>query len=91
MTKTELVAKIAGEVGLEQTVVDRVLTGLDAAMIDIVKSGDELRLSGLFVLDVVDRPERQGRNPQTGESMTIAAGRQPRIRVGARLKQAAKA
>lgn len=90
MIKSELVGKIATETGLEQGVVDRVLTGLDAALIDIVKSGGELRLAGLFVLDVVDRPERQGRNPQTGDSMTIAAGRQARLRTGARLKQAAR-
>jgi DNA-binding protein HU-beta len=90
MIKSDLVAKLATETGLEQGVVDQVLTALDAALIEVVKSGDELRLAGLLSLDVVDRPERQGRNPQTGESMTIAAGRQARLRPGTRLKQAAR-
>ncbi|MFC7619411.1 HU family DNA-binding protein [Microlunatus sp. GCM10028923] len=90
MAKAELVGKIAAETGLEQGVVDRVLSGLDRALIDIVRAGDELRLAGLLVLDVVDRAERQGRNPQTGEPMTIPAARQVRLRPGTRLKQAAR-
>lgn len=90
MVKSELVAKVAADVGETQDVVDRVLSGLDAAMVEIAATGGELRLPGLLVLDVVDRPERQGRNPQTGEAMTVPAGRQARIRVGTRLKQAAR-
>ena len=53
-----------------------------------LKNGDRLRMSGLGILEVKDRPARMGRNPATGESIQIAASRKVAFRVSKELKQA---
>jgi DNA-binding protein HU-beta len=54
-----------------------------------VSSKEEVKITGLFTLDTTERGARQGRNPQTGESIDIAAATVARLRPGARLKKAA--
>jgi DNA-binding protein HU-beta len=61
-------------------------------MIDLVtahlKKGDRVRMSGLGVLQVKDRPARLGRNPATGESIQIAASKKVAFRPAKELKEA---
>lgn len=90
MNRSELGDAVAQTTGTPRAVVEEVLAGLEAELLRQVRTGSEVRWPGVFTLDVVDRPERAGRNPQTGESLTIPAGRQARLRVGTRLKQAAQ-
>ena len=90
MNQTQLASRIADDTGLTRSQVERVLSGLDRALIEAARTQTEVKLGGLFTFDVVDRPAREGRNPQTGEPMTIAANTQARLRPGNRLKAAAK-
>lgn len=90
MNRSELAAAVAGTTDIPPGVVDRVLTGLEEELLRRAADGVEVKWTGLFTLDVVDRAERTGRNPQTGEAMTIPPGRQARLKVGSRLKQAAQ-
>jgi DNA-binding protein HU-beta len=90
MNRSELAAAVARTVKTPHGVVDDVLTGLEAELLRQVADGGEVKWPGLFTQDVVERSERAGRNPQTGEAMTIPAGRQARLRVGSRLKHAAQ-
>lgn len=90
MNRTELVEELAGRTGVAQSVVDSVLTGLDKVLVSSVRSGSEVRWTGLFTLDVVTRAARSGRNPQTGAALSIPEGLQTRLRPGARLKAAAR-
>ena len=61
-------------------------------MIDLVtahlKKGDRVRMSGLGILQVKDRPARLGRNPATGESIQIAASKKVAFRPAKELKEA---
>ena len=63
-----------------------------AAMIETVikhlKNGDRIRMNGLGILEVKDRPARQGRNPATGEIIQIAASKKVAFRPAKELKEA---
>ena len=57
-------------------------------IVDHLKAGDKLRLTGLGILEVKDRPARAGRNPATGEAVQIAASRKIAFRPAKELKAA---
>ena len=90
MTKSEFVDKVAGKSGLSKkdaaTAVDSVLNTLE----DALRSGDEVSFTGFGKFHVAQRGAREGRNPRTGETMTIAASRVPRFTAGSGLKKAVK-
>jgi DNA-binding protein HU-beta len=90
MTKSDFVEKVASESGLSKkdagTAVDAVITSIEKAL----KSGEEVSFTGFGKFHVADRGAREGRNPRTGETMTIAASRVPRFTAGSGLKKAVK-
>ena len=57
-------------------------------LVDHLKAGDKLRLNGLGILEVKDRPARTGRNPATGEPVQIAASKKIAFRPAKDLKAA---
>jgi DNA-binding protein HU-beta len=57
-------------------------------MTSLLKKGDRVRITGLGILEVKDRPARMGRNPATGESIQIAASKKVTFRVAKELKAA---
>ncbi len=90
MTKGEFVEKVATESGLNRkdagAAVDAVLSTIESAL----KSGDDVNFTGFGKFHVAERGAREGRNPRTGESMTIAASKVPRFTAGSGLKKAIK-
>jgi DNA-binding protein HU-beta len=64
------------------------LAGFVASVTSILKGGDRVRLTGLGILEVKDRPARMGRNPATGAAIQIAASRKVAFRVAKELKDA---
>ena len=63
------------------------LTGFVASVTGILKNGDRLRMSGLGIIEVKDRPARMGRNPATGATMQIAASKKVMFRAAKELKE----
>jgi len=63
------------------------LTGFVASVSDILKNGDRLRMNGLGIIEVKDRPARMGRNPATGATVQIAASRKVAFRPAKELKE----
>ncbi len=53
--------------------------------------GDKVAITGFGTFEVVERAERQGRNPATGETITIVASKSPKFKAGKALKDAVKA
>ena len=53
-----------------------------------LKSGDDVQLIGFGSFSVADRAAREGRNPRTGETIQIAASKQPKFKAGKVLKDA---
>ena len=56
-----------------------------------LKAGDKVQLVGFGTFEVAERPEREGRNPRSGETMTIAASKNPKFKAGKALKDAINA
>jgi DNA-binding protein HU-beta len=86
--KSELQQQVAEQAGLNKAqagrAVDAVLSSIESAL----KSGEEVRLTGFGSFRVTQTKARQGRNPRTGQSINIPAGRRPAFSPGSRLKQA---
>lgn len=88
MNRSDLVASVASNGGLQKTDAEKAIDSLLSAITDALKRGDEVRLPGFGTFTVVDRAEGQARNPRTGEPVTVAACRQPKFRAGKALKEA---
>jgi DNA-binding protein HU-beta len=63
-------------------------TGIVDLVTGVLKAGDRVRLSGLGILEVKDRPARMGRNPATGAAVQIAASKKIAFRAAKELKEA---
>jgi DNA-binding protein HU-beta len=88
ITLKHLAAEIAEHHQIDKRAADAILTGLIALLVQHLTSGDRLRITGLGVLEVKDRPERAGHNPATGEAITIKASKKIVFRPAKELKEA---
>ncbi len=90
MTKNEFVDRVAAESGLSKkdagAAVDAVIKSVENAL----GAGEEVNFTGFGKFHVAERGAREGRNPRTGETMTIAASKVPRFTAGSGLKKAVK-
>jgi DNA-binding protein HU-beta len=73
MTKSQVVAYLAEEVGITKKQGAAVLGALAGLAVKIIKKGDKLALPGFVTVKVQNRKARIGRNPQTGEPLKIPA------------------
>lgn len=90
LNKTELVAKIAADTGQSQAAVSSVLDGLFSAVSETVAQGEKVSIPGWLTFETVDTAARTGRNPQTGDTIQIPAGKRVKVSVGSKLKAAVK-
>lgn len=88
VTSKQLAARLAEAQGMPRQQAEAVLDGVVGLLVEHLKAGDRLRLSGFGVLEVKDRPARGGRNPATGEAIQIAASRKVAFRPAKELKDA---
>jgi DNA-binding protein HU-beta len=88
MNQSELIEKVAQATELNQAVVGQAVKAAVNAILDALVAGEAVRVSGLGVFNVAARPARQGRNPRTGESIEIAAGKAVRFHAGKAVKDA---
>lgn len=96
MNKTELIKATKEIVSQELEGVTVKDTGIFVeatikAIQDAVIAGDKVQLIGFGTFETVERAERQGRNPKTGETMTIAASKAPKFKAGKAFKDAVNA
>ena len=88
MNKSELIEAIAKEADISKAAAGKALDGMINAVTKALKEGDTVTLVGFGTFYVGERAERQGRNPKTGEPLTIAAAKTPKFRAGKALKDA---
>jgi len=88
MRKQELVRSVAEATGQSESQATKSVNAVFEAIQSSLANGDEVTVSGFGSFRVVERSARQGRNPQTGDSMTIAARKSPVFRPGSQLKRA---
>ena len=90
MTKAELVAKIASEVGIAKSMAEKVVDGFVAAVSGALSGGDKITLVGFGTFSVMARSQREGRNPRTGEKIKIAAAKVVKFKAGKTLSEKVK-
>ncbi|MCD8232692.1 MAG: HU family DNA-binding protein [Clostridiales bacterium] len=88
MNKTELVAAVAEKAEISKKDAEKALAAFTATVTEALKNDDKVQLVGFGTFETTVRPEREGRNPRTGETMTIAASKAPKFKAGKALKDA---
>lgn len=88
MNKQELIAKIAVGADISKASAGRALDAFTDSVTDVLKEGSTVALVGFGTFQVRDRAARSGRNPQSGETIQIAAAKVPAFKAGKALKNA---
>ena len=88
MNKSQLIDKIADGADISKAAAGRALDAFIDAVGEALKEGDQVALVGFGTFAVRERAARTGRNPQTGATIEIAAGKVPAFKAGKALKDA---
>lgn len=90
MHKSDLLEKVAKECEISRSKADQVLSSIIGAITSAVSAGDKVTLLDLGTFSVAERAARSGRNPKTGEAITIPARKIARFKPGKKLAEAVK-
>ena len=91
MNKTELVAAIADKAETSKKDSEKALKAFVDVVTEQLKEGEKVQLVGFGTFEVSERAAREGRNPQTGKTMKIAACKAPKFKAGKALKESVNA
>ena len=90
MNKTELINAVAAKAEISKKDAEKALAAVLGSIEDALKAGDKVQLIGFGTFEVRERGARTGRNPKTGETITIAASKAPAFVAGKGLKDSIK-
>lgn len=90
MNKTELVALMAEEAGITKKDAEKALNAFIGGVQNAIKDGDKVSLIGFGTFEARERAAREGKNPQTGEKIKIAACKVPAFKAGKAFKDLVK-
>src|SRR6478609_7935035 len=82
MNQSELIEKVARATELNQAAAAQAVKAVVNAILDSLVAGQAVRVSGLGTFNVAARPAREGRNPQSGATIKIAASKAVRFHAG---------
>lgn len=82
MTRQELVNSVAAKAGLTKKDADAAVKAFTESVSEAMQKGEKLQLIGFGTFEVSERPAREGRNPKTGESLSIAASKSVKFKDG---------
>ena len=88
MNKTEFIAAVAEKAEISKKDSEKALKAFVDVVTEQLKAGDKVQLVGFGTFEVRERAAREGRTPQTGKTMTIAACKAPKFKAGKALKDA---
>lgn len=91
MNKTELIAAIAENAEISKKDAEKAIKAFSDVVTEELKKGEKVQLVGFGTFEVSERAAREGRNPQTGKTMKIAACKAPKFKAGKALKDAVNA
>ena len=86
MNKAELIAAVAENAELTKKDAEKAVKAFIEVVTDELKKGEKVQVVGFGTFEVAERAAREGRNPRTGETMTIAASKTPKFKPGKALK-----
>ena len=88
MIKSELVQRIADQnTHLYQRDIENIVNTILGTVVDAMKSGDRVELSGFGAFSVKSRPARTGRNPRTGEKVPVSEKFVPFFKTGKEMRE----
>ena len=90
MNKTELISAMSENANMTKVDVEKALKAFIDTVTEELKNGGKVQLVGFGTFEVAERAERQGRNPKTGETITIPASKSPKFKAGKALKDIVK-
>lgn len=90
MNKTELVAAVAAKAELSKKDAEAAVKAVIDSVTEALADGDKVALVGFGTFEVKARAARTGKNPRTGEAISIPASKVPSFKAGAALKNAVK-
>ena len=91
MNRVELIAAMAEKAELSKKDAEKALKAFTEVVAEELKKGEKIQLVGFGTFEVSERAAREGRNPRSGETMTIAASKAPKFKAGKALKDAINA
>ena len=86
MNKTEFIAAVAEKAEISKKDAEKAVKAFTDVVTEELVNGGKVQLVGFGNFEVAERPAREGRNPKTGEAMTIAASKTPKFKAGKALK-----
>ena len=86
MNRTELISAMSEKSELTKVDTEKALKAFIDTVTEELKNGGKVQLVGFGTFEVTERAERQGRNPKTGEAITIPASKSPKFKAGKALK-----
>lgn len=86
MNKMELVAAVAEQAEISKKDAEKAVKAFTDVIADELKKGGKVQLVGFGTFEVSERAAREGRNPQSGKVMHIAASKAPKFKPGKALK-----
>ena len=88
MNRAELIVAMAEKAEISKKDAEKALKAFTEVLADELKKGEKIQLVGFGTFEVSERAAREGRNPQTGASMKIAACKAPKFKAGKAFKDA---
>jgi len=88
MNKSDLVEKMAKDCDISKAVAEKALNSVMDAISEAMSAGDKVTLIGFGTFSVAERAAREGRNPQSGKTIKIAAKKVVKFKVGSKLADA---
>ena len=88
--KQDLIAEVAAKTGLTKKDSEKAVNAFGEVVTDFLAKGEKVQLIGFGTFETRERAAREGRNPQTGEAIKIAATVVPAFKAGKALKDAVK-
>ena len=86
MNKNELITSMSKKANMSKVDTEKALKAFIDTVTEELKNGGKVQLVGFGTFEVAERAERQGRNPKTGETITIPASKSPKFKAGKALK-----
>lgn len=88
MNRADLVATVSAQSGYSKVDVDKILTSVTYTIVSALKDGERVNVRDFGALEIRSRKERNGRNPATGEKLTIPASQYVGFKSSKELKDA---
>ena len=90
MNQSDLITQVSDQTGMARGETGKVIAAVIDGITEALRNGEEVRLAGFGSFSVVERGEREGRNPRTGETVRIPASKAARFSPAKTVKEALK-